>query len=56
MLRGLNSAPRLNHLGLGQHLRLPEYTRRRPVRRPLLRDELALGRGVCDVATRHLNV
>jgi hypothetical protein len=26
------------------------------VRRPLLRDELALGRGVCDVATRHLNV
>jgi integrase len=40
----------IDHLGLGQHLRRPEHARRRPARRSLLRDKLALGRGVGDVA------
>src|ERR1019366_3326144 len=39
---------RLDHLGLGQYLRQPEHTRRRPVWRTLLGDELALNRGMCN--------
>jgi hypothetical protein len=39
---------RLDHLGLGQHLRLPEHARCDPMRWPLFGDELALSRSMGD--------
>jgi hypothetical protein len=46
--QGPQLRPGLNHLGLGQHLRLPEHARRRPARGPLFGDELALSRSMGD--------